>query len=392
MFRRITLLSVLLLSFPTASSLGQSINPPPRFTDEIPLPEGLKRDKVTRGMVIPLPEPPFKVDRRHLPEDRATRPRGKPYKGPIIDVQFHLNTKDFKHYSIEKLKGAVHGLREAGVELALVMPTPNEGRKEKFIYRRIRRLYFKELGGKRVKLFCCGNYLSQTLHRFYYDTFTKEKLNHLLKRLEMDLDSGLYAGVGEFALYHFDKVPRNPIIRIPPNFEPFLKVVDLIAKKGVWLLLHVETRDPRNVSYENEFFGGLELMYQRNPNLKLIVAHNATTNPDNVRAILKRYPKLMVDWKTVGKQKKYYAWRYTEPVHNPQRILFEDWAQLFEEMPERFLLGPDFKFWRKDTGFGSDKYNQTMNEYRKILGGLNPKAAGMIAYENAKKLFIDDKQ
>ncbi len=42
---------------------------------------------------------------------------------------------------------------------------------------------------------------------------------------------------------------------------------------------------------KNKFFAGIELLYQRNPNLKLIIAHTSTTNPHNVWHMLQRYPK-----------------------------------------------------------------------------------------------------
>jgi len=88
---------------------------------------------------------------------------------------------------------------------------------------------------------CCGNYIGQWIHNAYYDTYSKEELEVFLQRLAMDLDSGFYTGVGELGLYHFNKSGRQAIIRYPPNFEPFVKAVDLIAKKGHWIMLHAET-------------------------------------------------------------------------------------------------------------------------------------------------------
>jgi dihydroorotase len=106
-------------------------------------------------------------------------------------------------------------------------------------------------------------------------------------------------GVGELGLYHFAKNGNQPVIRYPPNFEPFAKVVDLIAKRGRWILLHAETLDPDGVSYEDDFFSGIALMHKRNPNLKLIIVHTATINPDNVRRMLNHYPQLMMDIKII---------------------------------------------------------------------------------------------
>jgi acyl carrier protein phosphodiesterase len=349
--------------------------------DATPRPEGSLRRRPRRVMVD-LPKPPFAIDRRLLPHDRAVRAYGEPYLGPIIDIHLHLNTRRHRDTSLVELGGIAAGLRASGVERALVMPTPNEGRRRGHGKRRIHRKLLAEIGGKAIGLMCCGHYLGQWLHRAYYDTYTKESLDRLLARLAADLDSGLYAGVGEIALYHFDKNGRQAIIRYPPNFEPFLRVVELVASRGLWMLLHAESIDPKGVSYEDQVFGGIELLYRRHPDLKLIVAHTATTNSENLRRMLARYANLMIDFKLV---KRLSNWHHTEPVNNPDRRLHEDWARLFEAMPRRFMVGTDSKFFRRR--FDVAKYHRHIARYRKVLGGLNPRAARLIAYENAKRIL-----
>ena len=364
-----------------ALSHGNPMPVPKGVDNMIPMPEGIRRIK-RRHVTIPMPKLPFKIDRRLLSHDRPARPYGKSYQGPMIDVHVHLNTRTHRDTSLEELKRVVDGIREADVKLAIVMPTPNEGRRRKHEKRRLHRKLLKELGGKTIKIMCCGNYIGQWIHNAYYDTYTKEDMDTFLRRLAQDLDRGIYTAVGELGLYHFNKSGRQPIIRYPPNFEPFVKAVDLIAKKGYWIMLHAETVDPKGASYEDKFFGGIELLYQRNPELKLIIAHTSTTNPDNVRRMLQRYPNLMIDFKIVKRLK---SWWYTEPVNNANRELHEDWAKLFEGMPERFMVGTDDKFFRR--GMDAEKYKRRNRRMRMVLGTLNPRAARMIAYENAKRLF-----
>ncbi len=90
----------------------------------------------------------------------------------------------------------------------------------------------------------------------------------------------------------------------------------------------------------------------------------------------------MIDFKIVKRLKH---WWYTEPVNNAKRELHEDWAKLFEDMPERFMVGTDDKFFRR--GMDAEKYKRKNRRLRKVLGTLNPKAVRMIAYENAKRIF-----
>ena len=93
--------------------------------------------------------------------------------------------------SLKALKEVVDGIRGAGVELAIVMPTPNEGRRRVHEKRRLHRKLLMELGGKSIKIMCCGNYLGQWIHKAYYETYSKKSLNAFLQRLAMDLNSGI---------------------------------------------------------------------------------------------------------------------------------------------------------------------------------------------------------
>lgn len=331
---------------------------------------------------VALPKPGFTIDRRRLANDRPARAHGVPYRGPIIDVHLHLNVRADDPPPDSQLQEILGHIRDAGVERVIVMPTPNEGRRRRSHNRRQYRREFQKLGGGAVRLMCCGHYLGQWLQNAHQGGFTKQDFKTLRQRLTRDLAGGQYLGVGEFGLYHFNKNGRQAVIQYPPNFTPFLATVDLIAGKGYWILLHAESVDPEGKSYEDKFFGGIELMYRRNPSLKLIISHTATTNPDNVRRLLARYPALMMDFKLVGRLE---YWQHTEPVHNAGKQLHEDWARLFEAMPKRFMVGTDAKFYRR--GFDGDKYRRLIESFRRVLGSLNPKAARLIAHENARRIF-----
>lgn len=331
---------------------------------------------------VALPKPGFAVDRRRLANDRAARAHGEPYRGPIIDVQLHLNVRTDNLPSDSQLRGILGDIRKAGVERVIVMPTPNEGRRRRSRNRRQYRGKFQKLGGSTVRLMCCGQYLGQWLQNAHQGGFTNQGFKALRQRLTRDLASGQFLGVGEFGLYHFNKNGRQPVIQYPPNFTPFLATIDLIAGKGYWISLHAESIDPEGKSYEDKFFGGIDLMYRRNPTLKLIISHTATTNPRNVRRLLERHPNLMMDIKLVGRLE---YWKHTEPVHNANKELHEDWARLFEAMPKRFMVGTDAKFYRR--GFDGDKYRRQIARFRRVLGTLNPEAARLIAHENARRIF-----
>ena len=107
----------------------------------------------------------------------------------------------------------------------------------------------------------------------------------------------------------------------------------IALKQNRWVKKYLIGRYP----YEKEVFGGLELLYRRNPDLKLLYSHTAMSNSKNVRRILKTYPHVMMSIKI---ETRHDRWRNLEPVVNAQGNVYEDWAQLFEKMPERFMMTP----------------------------------------------------
>ena len=69
-------------------------------------------------------------------------------------------------------------------------------------------------------------------------------------------------------------------------------------------------------------------------------------------------------------------------VRNPGELATEEWKRLFEQYPERFLLGSDT--WVNERW---DSYGSIMADYRAWLAQLPPGVAESIAFRNAEQLF-----
>lgn len=139
---------------------------------------------------------------------------------------------------------------------------------------------------------------------------------------------------------------------------------------------------PEGESYEAQVFGGLALLFARYPKLKLILAHSAMTNVANARRILGLYPGLVLDIKTIHKHKN---WRNLEQIIDRRFRLYEDWARLFEEMPDRFIVETDAKFGRRR--YSISRYDTEVARMRRLLGSIDPEAARMIGFDNAARMF-----
>jgi len=348
---------------------------------------GPERTKQTNPQIV-IPSPAFEVERTRSDPSRPVRAGNKKYSDPLFDSHTHLyppNEKNAAAASINKreLKQVIQALKKSGVKHVIFMPTPNDGIRPNQELGVVKRKMIRDLDRDRIKIFCGSNYITCWLNDAYRNGCSERKVKDRLAQLSKDIDSGLYDGVGEIGTYHFDKgYDKQRVLEYPPNFEPFLRVVDLIAKKGAWLDLHAEPVDPKGKSHETEVFGGLELLYTRCPDLKLIYSHTAMTNVTNARRILKKYPRVMMNIKI---ETRHSRWKNLEPVVNTEGNVYEDWAELFEEMPERFMIGTDFHFGRK--GVILKKYGKRIRQMRQLLGTLNPEAARLIAFENARKIF-----
>ncbi len=340
----------------------------------------------TKPKEIQLPETGIQIDQNRSDLSRMTRSKDKRYNGPIIDAHVHLDPPKSNKIDDAYLQNIIKSLQDNGIKKAIFMPVPNEGHMAANMGHdgsKARKALLQKSENK-IALFCGSEYLTNWLHNAYRKGYKETELNKILKRLEKDIDSKIYQGVGEFGLYHFNKNGHQNVIQYPPTFPPFSKVLDLIAKKKVWLDFHAEPVDPNGKSYEKEVFGTIELIFQKYPNFKLIYAHTGMTNTNNLRQIIKKYPNLMIHLKAIRKHKD---WKNLEPITSQNMELYEDWASLFEESPERFLIGTDAKFGRGPQKATIKKYAKSIKGVRRLLGSLNSDAAEMIAYKNAQRLF-----
>lgn len=333
-----------------------------------------------------ISSPGFELSKKRSDLNRVVRISKSAYQGPISDT--HIHYKPPRHYNPDNAAPELiwEMLKSQNVSRALVMPTPNEGHRRNHEEGTLLMQDLVRISGGKVMRFCGSNYLNVWLHRAYHEGYNQEAFERRVDRLNKDLKSGNCLGIGELATYHFEKSPRQKgrLLVVPFNFPPFLEMISEVAKSKRWLLLHAEPMDPEGISYEENVFGGIALLYKQNPALKLILAHSAMTNPVNARKLLLRFPSLMLDIKII---RKHHKWRFLEPIANPDGDVYEDWAALFEKFPTRFIVGTDAKFGRQ--GWSIDKYIKRIFYMRKMLGTLPINVAEKIAYKNAQKLFED---
>ncbi|MED5579770.1 MAG: hypothetical protein VX794_07015 [Nitrospinota bacterium] len=344
-------------------------------------------------------KPSFQYSKEILPLDRKTREVKRRYKGKIFDVHTHLTVKEGRYCDEEETTSSIvntikNTLDEENVSQITLMSVPNSGRMENYNVD-IQKALKKTLG-KRMHLLCCTHYVTNWTNIQYESKSdmneAKKELKEISIRLKKDLRNPLYSGIGEIAFLHFNKKAHQALIEFPVNYPPFLKIIDKIAnskKKNFYFYLHAEPIDSDNEnSYHDMAFGGAEFLFKRYPHFKWVSVHTAMTSSSNVRKILKTFPKLMMDFNLKKSNKRgYNGWAYLSNPSNNRWEPYEDWAELMEEMPNRFMVGTDTKFCQRGQTIGIRNYRKQLKRFRKFLGALSSETAKKIAYKNAEFFF-----
>ncbi|MEX2455147.1 MAG: amidohydrolase, partial [Rhodospirillaceae bacterium] len=122
--------------------------------------------------------------------------------------------------------------------------------------------------------------------------------------LEERLKRGGYAGIGEFHIFGENA-----------DGEIFRKVVGLAKTYGVFLHAHSDA-------------DAVERIFAQDPEATVLWAHSGFVEPDLIRPMLRRYPRL---WADLAFRSDHASDGRPDP----------DWLSLFEEFPDRFMIGTD---------------------------------------------------
>ena len=118
------------------------------------------------------------------------------------------------------------------------------------------------------------------------------------------LESGRYAGIGEFHAFGDDI--ELPVLQA---------MIKLASKHGLFLHAHCDA-------------DAVGRIFAADPDALVLWAHSGFDDPSTVREMLARYPNL---WSDLAFRSEHYQGADVR----------QDWRQLFEDFPRRFMLGTD---------------------------------------------------
>ena len=215
-----------------------------------------------------------------------------------------------------------------------------------------------------------------------------EAAERLLRFAESKLQTGVFRGVGEFILWHypysFPAGPRGGTVKIPADTPLMKRFLQLAAKHLVPVIIHYEIDD--------ESFSALKRMLEYGRSTTIILAHAGRPDPPTLSAILGEYPNVYCDLGGMTRHGGYGRisggkgqWTVKNPIDDGTGHLRHEWMALYEQYPDRFMIGTDFAHPEPWTAPGS--YKRCIDDFRSLLSDLSPGAAEKIGFRNAQKLF-----
>ena len=243
---------------------------------------------------------------------------------PVIDAHIHYS---HDAWDVTPAKKAVAILRAAGLKKAFVSSSSDEGTQK--LYAVAPELVVPVLRPYRKR----GETSS-----WKYDETVPTMLSERLRKYR-------YAGIGEFHAYGEDI--ELPVLQ---------QVIGLAKQYGIYLHAHVDS-------------DAIHRIFKHDPDAMVLWAHSGFDDPEQIRALLEKYPNLWSD----------LAFRNE---HALQDIVDPEWRELFIEFPDRFVLGTDT--------YTPERWYYVVehaNWSREWLQTLPREIAEKIAYRNAESLL-----
>jgi len=214
-------------------------------------------------------------------------------------------------------------------------------------------------------------------------SYTQTDQEQYTSLLEKAMQSGKYRGFGEIALLHgwitsggLSGKGNSGCAQVSvPGDHPWMFIMsDIAAKYNVPIDIHMEHPDV--------MLPGFERLLDHNRNTTIIWSHTGwitgeySPTPEQWRELLEKHPNLYGSIKC-----RPYTAGDLVPLVQEDKTINDKWLQLFEDYPDRFMIGSDIKPGQRAGEF------DFLFPYRQLLKDLPQDVRVKIAQGNAKRIF-----
>ena len=206
-------------------------------------------------------------------------------------------------------------------------------------------------------------------------------IESLIRQTESKLASGKFFGIGEFIVRHWAYSPGRHAEQENPIYSELMRRFSVLAAKyDVPMVIHME-------GYPT-LVDDFSRLITENPGTRYVWAHNCGRSKAAVIGnLLSRFPNLFCDLGGMTAEVKGYGtgWPRKEEftaLIEQYGVLFPEMKSLYEEFPNRFMLGMDVAH-----APAMRIYEGRVRRSRELLQQLSPETRAMIAEQNAIRIY-----
>ncbi len=331
------------------------------------------------------------------PVDRRA-PAGASTELIYVDTHNHLvNRRVRGQFNFERpARIALETMDAVGVKLNLLMPMP-QAVNQKLRLRLEDLLPIVEKYPKRFAVLGGGGSLNVMIQRAVNEGRVTAAMEEEFDARASELVRKGAAGFGEMTAEHFSMSEDHPYETAPPDHPLFLRLADLAAKYDLPIDLHMEAipeempmpprfpspPHPRVLKPNISAFGRL---LAHNRKAKIIWVHLGWCNTEKRTIALTRKllenPNLYMSIRIASGMQERKVAKPTFPLDKNGRLK-QEWLLLFQEFPDRFLIGSDEIIKPANNHPSAGSIRSTVS----MLEQLPPALKSQIGYENAFRLY-----
>ncbi len=205
-------------------------------------------------------------------------------------------------------------------------------------------------------------------------------------------------GYGEMTAEHFSMDSKHPYITAPPDHPLFLRLADLAAQYDLPIDIHMEAipekmpmpvrfRSSPNPQVLKPNIEAFVRLLEHNRKAKIIWVHLGWDNTGQrtvamTRKLMSENPNLYMSIRIASGMRKRKVSAPTFPL-DENGNLKPQWLALFQEFPDRFIIGSDEIIKPTDDHPSAGSIRSTVG----LLEQLPPDLRSKIGFENARRLY-----
>ncbi|MCP4577854.1 MAG: amidohydrolase family protein [Deltaproteobacteria bacterium] len=336
----------------------------------------------------------------HGPKQFEKRPPSViPAELIYVDTHNHLvGPRKMGEIHLEKsARIALKAMDATGVKMNLLLPMPQTAN-QKF------RLYFEDLSPivrkypRRFAALGGGGSLNVMIRKAVQQGQVTNEMGNEFDARASELVRNGAVGFGEMTAEHFSMTGNHPYETAPPDHPLFLRLADLAARYDLPIDIHMEAipkempmpsrfKSPPNPRMLKPNIQAFSRLLAHNRNAKIIWVHLGWDNTGKrtialTRRLLAENSNLYMSIRIASGMKKRNVVNPTFPLAEDGRLKPE-WLALFQEFPDRFIMGSDEIIKPADNHPSAGSIRSTMG----MLDQLPPKLKARIGYGNAYRLY-----